>query len=107
MKNLTARPVTIHQGVKVATMSVANIVPHMLAPEEVGVQTPTTNLKYDKTIPMKGASMMEESRSSPIEGGVQRGSIESPHRQRAPSKAKNPKLTEHLLKVSNWKNCMN
>ena len=81
MKNLTARPVTIHQGVKVATMSAANIVPHMLAPEEVGVPTPPTNLEYYKTIPMKGASMTEESRSSPVEGGVQRGSVESPHRQ--------------------------
>ena len=81
MKNLTARPVTIHQGVKVATMSAANIVPHMLAPEEVGVPTPPTNLEYDKTIPMKGTSRTEESRSNPIEGGVQRGSVESPHRQ--------------------------
>ena len=35
MKNLTTRTVTIHQGAKIATMSAANIVPHMLAPEEV------------------------------------------------------------------------
>ena len=35
MTNLTARAVTIHQGSKVATMSTAIIVPHMLAPSTI------------------------------------------------------------------------
>ena len=81
MKNLTARTVTIHQGAKIATMSTANIVPHMLAPEEVKVKVPPKNFENDVKIPMKGASIMEGSRSSPVGGGVQRGSIELPHRQ--------------------------
>ena len=81
MKNLTARTVTIHQGAKIATMSAANIVPHMLAPEEVKEKVPPKNFEKDTKIPMKGASIAEELRSSPIEGGVQRGSVELPHRQ--------------------------
>ena len=68
MKNLTARMVTIHQGVKIATMSAANVVPHMLAPEEVRVQTPPRNSENDETIPMRGASEMGETRSSSVEG---------------------------------------
>ena len=70
MKNLTARTVTIHQGVKVATMSTANVVPHMLAPEEVKARPSPKNPKNDITIPMKGASTEKESQSSPIEGGA-------------------------------------
>ena len=70
MKNLTTRTVTIHQGVKIATMSAANIVPHMLAPEEVKVKVPPKNFENDVKIPMKAASIMEGSRSSPVEGGV-------------------------------------
>ena len=68
MKNLTARTVTIHQGVKVATMSTANVVPHMLAPEEVKVKPPPKNPEEDITILMKGASVEKGSRSSPIKG---------------------------------------
>ena len=81
MKNLTARTVIIHQGAKIATISAANIVPHMLAPEEVKVKVPPKNFENDIKIPMKGASIIEESRRSPIEGGVQRGSVELPHQQ--------------------------
>ena len=50
MKNLTARTVTIHQGVKVATMSAANIVPHMLAPEEVKAQDTSKDSENEKII---------------------------------------------------------
>ena len=59
MKNLTARTVTIHQGVKIATMSAANLVPHMLAPEEVKVQNPPQQTETDAKISMKGASVTE------------------------------------------------
>ena len=60
MKNLTARTVTIHQGVKVATMSAANVVPHMLAPEEVKVSSPPGNFKSNEIIPLKGASIVKD-----------------------------------------------
>ena len=60
MKNLTALTVTIHQGAKIATMSAANTVPHMLAPEEVKVKVPPENFKKDTKIPMKGTSIVEE-----------------------------------------------
>ena len=36
LKNITARPVTIKQGVKVAVIKAANAVPKMLAPKELG-----------------------------------------------------------------------
>ena len=69
MKNLTARTVTMHQGVKIATMSAANLVPHMLAPEEVKVQNPPQQTETDAKISMKGASVTENGgRSSSIEG---------------------------------------
>ena len=61
MKNLTAQTVTIHQGVKVATMSAANIMPHMLAPEEVKIKVSHKNYENGVKILMKGASMMEGS----------------------------------------------
>ena len=69
MKNLTARTVTIHQGVKIATMSAANVVPHMLAPEEAKVQTPPNKTETDVKIPMKSASVVgKEGRSSSVKG---------------------------------------
>ena len=68
MKNLTARTVTIHQGVKVATMSAANIVPHMLAPEEVKVQAPPNQTGTDVKTSMKSATVVEkDERSSSID----------------------------------------
>ena len=59
-------------------MSAANIVPHMLAPEEVKVKVPPKNFENDVKIPMKGTSIMEGSRSSPVEGGVRRGVRRAP-----------------------------
>ena len=70
MKNLTARTVTIHQGVKVATMSTANVVPHMLAPEEIKVQTSPKNPKNDVTISMKSASVKADRRGGSVEGDM-------------------------------------
>ena len=55
MKNLTAQEVIIHQGAKVATMSAANVVPHMLAPQEEKLDNPENETK----ITMKSASVME------------------------------------------------
>ena len=79
MKNLTARTVTIHQGVKVATMSAANVVPHMLASEEVKVSNLPKNLENDETILLKGASVMKDPRGSSVKGDMQSGSVEQPH----------------------------
>ena len=82
MKNLTARTVTIHQGVKVATMSAANIVPHMLAPEEVKVQTPPNQTETDVKTSMKSASVVEkDERSSSVEGDTRRSTVDTAHRQ--------------------------
>ena len=82
MKNLTARTVTIHQGVKIATMSAANLVPHMLAPEEVKVQNPPQQTETDAKISMKGASVTENGgRSSSVEGDTRRGTVDTPHRR--------------------------
>ena len=36
LKNITAWPITIKQGVKVAVIESANAVPQMLAPKEIG-----------------------------------------------------------------------
>ena len=36
LKNITARPIMIKQGVKVAVIEAANAVPKMLAPKEIG-----------------------------------------------------------------------
>ena len=82
MKNLTARTVTIHQGVKIATMSAANLVPHMLALEEVKVQNPPQQTETDAKISMKGASVTENGgRSSSVEGDTRRGTVNTPHRR--------------------------
>ena len=80
MKNLTARTVTIHQGVKVATMSAANIVPHMLAPEERKVQTPPNQTETDVKTSMKSVSVMEKNeRSSSVEGDARHSTVDMPH----------------------------
>ena len=48
IKNLTARVIKVPQGSRVASLEAANVVPHMLAPQEA--QPPKTNIK-----PMKSA----------------------------------------------------
>ena len=50
----------------------------MVAPEEVKVKVPPKNFENDVEIPMKATSIMEESRSSSVEGGVRKGSVELP-----------------------------
>ena len=72
MKNLTAQEVIIHQGAKVAMMSAANVVPHMLALQEKKLDNP----KNETKITMKSASVMEETRGSSVKGGAQKSSIE-------------------------------
>ena len=57
---MTARTATIHQGVKIVTMSATNVVPHMLAPEEVKVKLPPKNPENDIAILMKSASVEKD-----------------------------------------------
>ena len=97
MKNLTARTVTIHQGVKIATMSATNIVPHMLAPEEVKEKSPSENLENDITIPMKSVSVEKDGRCSSIKGDTQGSNVESPCRQSTVENEK-PELDRTPLK---------
>ena len=59
MKNLTAQKITINQGVKIATMGVANIVPHMLAPQELQTGTPVEKVEDNMKVVMKSASVTE------------------------------------------------
>ena len=82
MKNLTARTVAIHRGVKVATMSAANIVPHMLAPEEVKVQTPPNQTETNVKTSMKSASVVgKDERSSSVDGVMRRSPVDTAHRR--------------------------
>ena len=93
MKNLTARTVTIHQGVKVATMSAANVVPHMLAPEEVKVQTPPVKPETNTKVPMKSASVVGGMGKATPSREIHEAAPSRHHIDRAPSR-KNPKSTE-------------
>ena len=47
IKNLTARVIKVQQGSKVASLEAANVVPHMLAPQET--QSPQTDIKVMKS----------------------------------------------------------
>ena len=47
IKNLTVRVTKVQQGSKVASLEAANVVPHMLAPQET--QSPQTNVKTMKS----------------------------------------------------------
>ena len=78
MKNLTARKVSINQGVKIATMGAANIVPHMLAPKEVRAETKGEKDGESTKLLMKSASNVEDSQDTTIEGDKRSGSFESP-----------------------------
>ena len=44
IKNLTARTIKVSQGSKVASMEAANVVPHMLAPQETTSVRSETNI---------------------------------------------------------------
>ena len=54
IKNLTARVVKVQQGSKVASMEAANVVPHMLAPQET--QSPQTNVNVMKSTSVEVSS---------------------------------------------------
>ena len=44
IKNLTVRAIKVPQGSKVASMEVANLIPHMLAPQDTTPVQPETNI---------------------------------------------------------------
>ena len=58
IKNLTARTIKVSQGSKVASMEAANIVPHLLAPQE------TTSVRSETNI-MKSANVEVSQRDLP------------------------------------------
>ena len=60
MKNLTAREVIINQGIKIATMGAANIVPHMLAPQGTTTEMTEKVDKHNPELIMKSAFVMEK-----------------------------------------------
>ena len=64
-------------------MSAANVVPHMLAPEEVKVQTPPNNkTENDVKTSMKSVSVVEkDERSSSVEGDTRSSTVDTPRRQ--------------------------
>ena len=64
IKNLTARVIKVPQGSKVALLEAANVVPHMLAPQET--QSPKTNFK-----PMKGARVEVSQKDLPTSSNKQ------------------------------------
>ena len=111
MKNLTARTVAIHQGVKVATMSAANIVPHMLAPEEVKVRTPPNQTETNVKTSMKSASVVGrdeqsssvngDTRHSPVDTAHQRSTVEEkPEIDRTPLEGEQLKKLYELTKLA-------
>ena len=59
VKNLTAREITIHQGVKIVTMNAANIVPHMLAPHDVQTRIPSEEKDSNVKVQMKSILIIE------------------------------------------------
>ena len=61
IKNLTARVIKVQQGSKVASLEAANVVPHMLAPQET--QSPQTNVKT-----MKSTNVEVSSKDLPTSG---------------------------------------
>ena len=61
MKNLTAQKITISQGAKVATMSAANILPHLLAPQELQTDKSEVEVENNMKLLMKSASMTKNS----------------------------------------------
>ena len=78
-------------------MGAANIVPHMLAPQEITTETPERVVGNNTKLAMKSASVMENSQSAPIEGEVQSGSVKPPHRH-GPIEDKKPELDRTPLK---------
>ena len=97
MKNLTAQKITINQGAKVATMGAANIVPHMLAPQELQTEKPEVEVENNMKLLMKSASMIEDSRGVSIKGDVCSSSVELPHRRGSITNEK-PELDRTPLK---------
>ena len=65
IKNLTARTVKLSQGSKVASMEAANVVPHMLAPQE------TTSVRSETNI-MKSTNVEVSRRDLPMANDSQK-----------------------------------
>ena len=60
-------------------MDAANIVPHMLAPQELQTGTPEGKVEDTTKLLMKSASVIEDSRGASVEGDVCSSSVKLPH----------------------------
>ena len=67
IKNLTARVIKVPQGSKVASLEAANVVPHMLAPQET--QSPKTNIKPMKSTHVEVSQEDLPTRDNTASGG--------------------------------------
>ena len=69
IKNLTASNITVNQGSKIAEMTAANVIPHMLAPQ-ASAQTETLPAKNTQCSTIEG-----DERCCNIEESPQRESV--------------------------------
>ena len=60
-------------------MDAANVVPHMLAPQELQTETLRRKVEDSTKLLMKSASVMEDSQGASVAGDVRSSSIELPH----------------------------
>ena len=95
-KNLTARVVKVQQGSKVASIEAANVMPHMLAPQEM--HSPQTNVKTMKSthvevskpdLPVSDQSISEGATSKEVDdvppsGDAIEGATSNPKVDRTP-----------------------
>ena len=78
-------------------MSAANIVPHLLAPQELQTEKSDVEVKNNTKLLMKSASMTEDSRGASVKGDECSSSVEAPHRRGTITSDK-PKLDRTPLK---------
>ena len=111
IKNLTARVIKVQQGSKVALLEAANVVPHMLAPQEA--QPSQINVKPMKStqvevsqedLPMSdknsstGATLKEEDDVAPSGNSVE-GAASKPEVDRTPLSPKQMKILFEQIKL--------
>ena len=78
-------------------MDAANVVPHMLAPQELQTETPKGKVENNTKLLMKSVSVTEDSQGVSVEGDVHSSSVKLPHRC-GPIKNEKPELDQTLLK---------
>ena len=111
IKNLTARVIKVQQGSKVASIEAANVVPHMLAPQEM--QSPQNNVNTMKNahvevsredLPMSddddstGATSKEQDDVAPS-GSTIKGATSKPEVDRTPLSPEQMKILFEQIKL--------